>query len=507
MWMIDPRLWRTLAVCCVVPMLTAVAAEPFTFHHENVLGTGLELRVLADSETAATQAESAALAEIDRLAMVLSTYDPGSELSRWTRSGAATELSHDLCAVLRASDRWRIATRGAFHPGAELFSQMWRRAERTGIPPTETERRQAALSMSVAPWEWTGADAARFTGRYSISLNAIAKGAILEESCRRMQRQPGVTGAMVKLGGDLRVMGELTAAIDIHPPTDSLTPPALLDRVSLHDRALATSSGAFRGATIDGRRYSHLIDPRTGQPVDHVPSATVIAPHAADADALATACSVLSVTESLALVDSLADTACLLLDADGRRHRSRNWPTADTLALAMAEDAQPPAWNGGMELAVTFAINQPADGPRYRRPYVAVWVEDANGRAVRTLVLWVQTGGPGPKWIPDLKRWYRSDRLRRQTSDRDLIRTVSEATRKPGEYTVTWNGLDDAGQLVPPGEYTVFLEAAREHGTYQLLRKPIVCRDRPVQHTLEGNAEIKSATVDYRKPVPSAKGA
>jgi len=497
---------RIALVAILLSCSAAAAAEPHVFYHENVLGTGLELRVLAESSAVATQAEAAALAEIDRLADVLSTYDPDSELSRWFNSGEATVLTADLRDVLHASDRWRTATGGAFHPGAELFTQMWRRAEQVGVSPTDAERRQAVLLLQIAPWDGTRDDAARPNGCYPISLNAIAKGAIIEQACRRMLSVPGVTGAMVKIGGDLRVIGNLTATIDISPPSAALQPATILDRVTLQDRALATSSGAFRGVTVNGRRYSHLIDPRTGQPVDHIRSATVIAPHAADADALATACSVLSVTESLALVDSLADTACLLLDSDGKLHRSREWPTKNIVALA--DDAKPPAWNGGMELEVTFEINPAVAGGRYRRPYVAVWVEDADGRAVRTLVLWVQTSGPGPKWIPDLKRWYRSDRIRKAADGTDLIPTVSEATRKPGQYSVTWNGLDDAGRLIKPGDYTLFIEAAREHGTYQLIRKTVTCREQPVQNKLEGNTEIKSATIDYRKPpAPPAKGA
>ncbi|HUQ68774.1 MAG TPA: DUF2271 domain-containing protein, partial [Planctomycetaceae bacterium] len=457
---------RIVLVAMLLSSSAAAAADPHVFHHENVLGTGLELRVLAESSAAATLAEAAALAEIDRLAAVLSTYDPDSEFSRWFQSGEAMVLSADLRDVLRASDRWRTTTDGAFHPGAELFTQMWRRGEQTGVLPTDTERQQGIQLLQTAPWDWTGEDTARPNGRYPISLNAIAKGAIIEQACRRMQAVPGVTGTMVKIGGDLRVMGELTASIDINPPTAALQPATVLDRVPLRDRALATSSGAFRGVTVNGRWYSHLIDPRTGLPVDHVRSATVIAPHAADADALATACSVLSVTDSLALIDSLADTACLLLDAEGKLHHSRRWPTERVVAFN--EDAKPQAWNGGKELEVTFEINQAVGGGRYRRPYVAVWVEDADGRAVRTLVLWVQTSGPGPKWIPDLKRWYRSDRVRKAADGTDLIPTVSEATRKPGQYSVTWNGLDDAGKLVKPGDYTLFIEAAREHGTYQL---------------------------------------
>ncbi len=123
---------------------------------------------------------------------------------------------------------------------------------------------------------------------------------------------------------------------------------------------------------------------------------------------------------------------------------------------------------------------------------------------MKTLVLWVQSTGPGPRWIPDLKRWYRSDRLRKLADDTDLVETISEATRKPGQYSVTWDGRDDGGKLVKPGKYTVYVEAAREHGTYQISKKLVTFGDKPFQETFESNQEIKAASIEYRKPKPAA---
>ncbi len=152
-----------------------------------------------------------------------------------------------------------------------------------------------------------------------------------------------------------------------------------------------------------------------------------------------------------------------------------------------------------MELKVDFTIHEPGGGNRYRRPYVAVWVEDKDGFPVKTLVLWVQSTGPGPRWIPDLKKWYKSDRLRKLADETDLVQTVSEATRKPGSYSVIWNGEDDHKKLVGPGEYTLYIEAAREHGTYQLIKKKLELSDKSIKEKLEENVEIKAASIDYRK--------
>ncbi len=133
-----------------------------------------------------------------------------------------------------------------------------------------------------------------------------------------------------------------------------------------------------------------------------------------------------------------------------------------------------------------------------KRPYVAAWVEDADGFPVKTLLLWVQKDGPGPRWIPDLKRWHRADRLRKLAEDSDLVQTISEATRQPGSHAVTWDGTDNGGLPLPPGDYVLCLEAAREHGTYQFERRPLVIGSEPRHESFEGGTEIKAASFDYR---------
>jgi thiamine biosynthesis lipoprotein len=150
------------------------------------------------------------------------------------------------------------------------------------------------------------------------------------------------------------------------------------------------------------------------------------------------------------------------------------------------------------ELAVDFEVAT-QDGFRVRRPYVAVWVENLDGKSVRTLSVWVQQGRKGPKWIPDLRRWYRDERSRSQTDGGDLIQTVSSPTREAGKYTLVWDGKNDQGKLVDQGEYTLCIEAARQHGTYQLITQPLKVETKTFRQTLAGNVEIKGAAVEFRK--------
>ena len=81
----------------------------------------------------------------------------------------------------------------------------------------------------------------------------------------------------------------------------------------------------------------------------------------------------------------------------------------------------------------------------------------------------------------------------------DIAASVASATRPPGQYTLKWDGKDSAGKPIKPGKYTVLIEAAREHGTYQIMRQEIEFDGKPKQFQIPGNQEIANATIDYRK--------
>jgi thiamine biosynthesis lipoprotein ApbE len=525
----------------------AGSATEFAFFHENVLGTSLELRVRAENRNAALAAEARVLREIDRLATIFSGYDPTSELSRWQdRRPASCKVSAELFEVLQACDAWIRRSGGAFDPRTEALTRLWSRCARLDRRPNELELAEARALMSASAWrlDVTTRTAERVSD-CPLSLNGIAKGYIVGRACEVALEEREVKGVLLNVGGDLRVSGEISQTIGIAAPwadSESSDPLAFIE---VKNRSVATSGRSQRGLKIGGKWYSHVFDPRTGEPVERVASATVVAPRAMDADALAKVCCVLEPEESLRLVHSLADTECLIVMATGELAKSNGWAALERtnlVAVASPDDPEPKSkpvtdqtqekdakkakakttpsspWNKDLELLINFEINNPmgadgnADGEerggrrgRYRRPYLAVWIEDADGRAVRTLSLWVSSGGAGPfQWLPDLKRWFQADNERKLTEKKEILFTVSRPTRPPGKYKVIWDGKDNNGKQLPCGEYTVTVEAAREHGTYQSIRKQVALDGKPFTEELNGNVEIKSASIEYRRK-PAAK--
>src|SRR5262249_24012694 len=126
--------------------------------------------------------------------------------------------------------------------------------------------------------------------------------------------------------------GETPGTIAITAPRSDTESSEPLTYVEVRDRALATSGSSQRGWTIAGRRYSHIIDPRSGMPAAGVATASVIAPGSAGADALATIFNVLEPRDSLRLASALPGVEAPIVTSDGRLVRTPGWSAYEKAA-------------------------------------------------------------------------------------------------------------------------------------------------------------------------------
>jgi thiamine biosynthesis lipoprotein len=132
----------------------------------------------------------------------------------------------------------------------------------------------------------------------SLDLGGIAKGYAVDCAVEKL-RSVGVTNAMVKAGGDLRVMGAPPGKTNWIVQLEDPRKEGRRTKIPLRDAALSTSGNYENYFEIDGVRYSHILNPRTGWPVQGIVACTVIAPTCMESDALATACFVYGVEKSL----------------------------------------------------------------------------------------------------------------------------------------------------------------------------------------------------------------
>jgi thiamine biosynthesis lipoprotein len=481
-----------------------------TTHYENVLGTSMEMKLIAASEADADRAQAAALGEIKRLNSILSGYDSTSEFSRWSRTREeAVRISPELMEVLNLWDLWRARSGGVLNPAAEAIGRVWKNAESAGRMPGAAEMAAAADAARQQQWQLDpGAGAAtRLTGT-PLMLNSFTKSYIIERAAAAALRTPGVRAAVVNIGGDLVVRGAGSDDVSVVDPRSDAENDEPIALLHIRDRAVATSGDYRRGFTIGGQHYSHIVDPRTGHTAEAIVGATVVAARAVDAGALATAFCVLSPDESRKLATSVPGAEYLLVANDGTRFASAGWNALQSPRLQMFASAAAPQnptgtpaaaaglWNSAYELTVNVEIPQ-VQGFGARRPYVAVWIEDKDRFPVRTLAVWFEK----VRWLNELRAWYRDDRLRAMSEGAEILNSVTSATRSPGRYSFKWDGKDNGGKPVKSGRYTVLVEAAREHGGYSLDRHEMNFTGDPAQAQLPPDVELGAVSLDYHKAV------
>jgi thiamine biosynthesis lipoprotein ApbE len=464
----------------------------FVSHYENVLGTSLELKVSASSPAASEKAEAAVLKEIGRLADILSGYDPHSEFSRWMKTAQTpVRVSPELFEVLGLFDQWRIRTDGALDASAEVITKLWKQAAANGRLPSDAELAKAVSRVRQTHWKLdSAAGTATHLSDAPLMLNSFAKSYIIRHAADAGRAFDGVDAIIVNIGGDLVISGNLNETVLISDPKDDAENAEPIDQLQVTNRAVATSGNYRRGELIGGHWYSHIVDPRTGQPAGYILSATVVASNATDAGALATAFNVLSTDESIRLAATVPGAEYLIITAAGDRIASRGWKDLET-AAAPPRPARPP---GNFELLINLEVNMQTGANNYKRPYVAVWVEDEDHAPVRAISVWRGE----TRYLRELKSWYLKYGPT-YGSDPKFDHSITSATRAAGKYSLKWDGIDDQGKPVKPGKYILKIEVAREHGTYQIMRLEIDCDDQPKVINLTGNIEISSATLDYRK--------
>ena len=292
--------------------------------YEPLLGTVVEVRIHAADPSVAALSDERVVAEMRRLEHIFSAFDETSELCRWRR-GDEFEHSVEFVELLGLALHWQVLSGGAFNPAAGVLSRAWVVAEQHGCEPDARLLAELAESISAPRFRVVGDTIERVGDCSSLNFNAIAKGYIVDRGLHAGIADDAIATITVNAGGDLCHRGVGSVSVGIENPATPYDNAAPLMVVDIANRGLATSGSSRRGFRIRGRRYSHVLDPRTGHPADHIQSATVIAADAATADALATVAGVIDASTGVSFLDAFEEACCCVVDANGSLWRSTGW--------------------------------------------------------------------------------------------------------------------------------------------------------------------------------------
>lgn len=273
---------------------------------------GMEVRVLlyAGSEEKAQEAADAAYERVAELDDVLSHYKSDSELSRLSKRAGDTPVavSDDLFTVLERAIAYARASEGAFDVTVGPLVELWRASAESETLPDEDSLRAAHERVG---WDHIRLDPETQTVQLlvpemQLDLGGIAKGYVLDEAMAVLQEED-VEHALLEAGGDILVSRAPPDAEGWRIQLPDVPEPGTSHMLVVDNVAISTSGDTEQYAVIDGTRYSHVIDPRTGLGLTDQVMATVVAPTGTQADALSTTIGILGEEKGLELVDSCVE--------------------------------------------------------------------------------------------------------------------------------------------------------------------------------------------------------
>lgn len=296
---------------------TATArALPHLVRAHYLMGTVFTIETYHQNTPQAEAAIEEAFQLIRRADEMMSHYRDESALSLLNREAASrpVPVPAELYSLLRTAQHYNELTAGTFDITTSSLTAAWQQAEERGSPLSPAELATARSLMGSGRLLF---DDEHRTVRFDrsgvrIDLGGIAKGWAVDRAAELL-RARGIRSALISAGTSTLYAigappGEHAWAIGIRTPEAAgedlpdVSASAVLGTVELRDASLSTSSPSERYFSIQGKRYSHVLDPRTGSPAENLASATVVAPTATQSDALSTAAFVLGWEQSAALL-------------------------------------------------------------------------------------------------------------------------------------------------------------------------------------------------------------
>lgn len=295
---------------------------------QKLMGSRFEITVVAKDSTEAIGYIDLAVGEITRIEKLISSWDPASQTSEINRNAGVKPIKVDeeLYNLIGRSVEISKLTEGAFDISFASMDKIWKfDGSMTEMPSKE------AIEQSVAKVGFQNIilDPENLTVYLKLEAMKIGFGAIgkgyAADKAKKLLMEKGVSAGIINASGDMNTWGKQPNRefwkVAITNPMDKNKAFALLP---LKDNAVVTSGNYEKYVTFNGVRYTHIIDPRSGYPATGIVSATVFAPKAEIADALATSIFVMGKDVGIDFINQLPKIECIIIDEKGEIFTSKH---------------------------------------------------------------------------------------------------------------------------------------------------------------------------------------
>ena len=294
-----------------------------------LMGNRFEISAVSEDETWAQARIDEAIAEIQRIEALFTTFNDNSQTNRINANAGISpvKVDREVFELVKRSLRISEVTQGAFDiTYGSIDKSLWNfDTQMTALPDPKTARQMVRLInyRNVILDEAEGSVFLKEKGM-RIGFGGIGKG-YAAEMAKRLMIQRGVENGIVNASGDLTTWGTQPNG---EPWTIGIAHPDAKEQpfsyFNISNISVATSGNYEKYVTIGGKKYSHTIDPKTGLPVSGIKSVTIISPNAEIADAMATPVTVMGVRVGLDLINQMQGMACVIIDDTNRVFTSKN---------------------------------------------------------------------------------------------------------------------------------------------------------------------------------------
>ncbi|MDN5204515.1 FAD:protein FMN transferase [Fulvivirgaceae bacterium BMA10] len=299
-------------------------------HHEvlKLMGSRFEITAISEKEALAVQAVKAGIDEIRRIEKLISSWDPASQTSEVNRQAGIKPVAVDqeLFDLINRAKKISTLTDGAFDISYASMDKIWKfdGSMKTLPDPDLVKNSVARIDFKNIMLDPEKGTVFLKEKGMKIGFGAIGKGYAANKA-KSIMLSLGIQNGLVNAGGDLIAWGKKADGSDwqigIANPKDK---EGIFSWLTINEMAVVTSGDYERFVMFDGKRYAHIIDPRTGYPVSETKSVTIICPDAELADALATSVFVLGEKQGLNLINQLKGIECLIVNKDDEIKTSDN---------------------------------------------------------------------------------------------------------------------------------------------------------------------------------------
>lgn len=292
------------------------------------MGSNFEIVVVAETQVEANQYIQSAIEEIQRIEKLISSWDSNSQTSAINRNAGikAVKVDAELFQLIKRSIGISKLTDGAFDITYASMDNIWKFDGSMKEMPSKLEIESSVKLIGYHKIELNEAERTVFLTQkgMKIGFGAIGKG-YAADATKKLLQNKGVKAGIINASGDMNTWGKQPNGMDWQV---AITNPMNKDKAAammpIKSGAVVTSGDYERYVEFDGKRYAHIIDPRSGYPSTGIISVTIFAPKAELADALATSIFVMGIEIGLNRINQMPGIECLIIDDHGKIHTSTN---------------------------------------------------------------------------------------------------------------------------------------------------------------------------------------